>query len=125
MQRALLPVLLLGLCAAARAGDHDDVPLYVGTWTMRLAGGDAARLVVQDWEGTWQGRGAKPACGGRKVPITVHHSNPTEFEFTAWGSTVSPPCPDVSFSVKPVDRRTLEGTTGTGVKVTMTRAARR
>ena len=48
-----------------------------------------------------------------------------EFEFTAWGSSISPKCPDISFSVKPVDAKTLAGTTGTGDKVTMTRVPRK
>jgi hypothetical protein len=55
----------------------------------------------------------------------VHHSNTAEFEFTAWGSTIAATCPDIAVSLKPLDARTLEGTTGAGVRITMTRAAKR
>src|SRR5262252_8161993 len=117
-----LLVCSLPLVASALE-EHDDMPIYEGTWTMRLDG-RAARLVVQDWAGTWQEtgplrRGADAACRAKPYPISVHHSNPQEFEFTAWGSSISPACPNISFSVKPVDEKTLAGTTGTGDKVTM------
>jgi len=134
MRNALLSLLALLLCslpcAVQSEGPHDDVPIYEGTWNVRLGDGHAARLVVQDWQGTWQETGARqPAasspCRGKPLPVTVHHSNTAEFEFTAWGSTVSATCADIAVSLKPLDARTLEGTTGAGVRITMTRAANR
>ena len=131
LRAALLCLLLCSRPLIARAQEEaDDTPMYEGTWAMHLPGHRAARLVVADWAGSWQetgpaDRGADPKCRGRRFPITVQHSNPTEFEFTAWGSAVSPACPDITFSVKPVDAKTLAGLTGTGARITMTRATRR
>jgi hypothetical protein len=129
MRNILISLLVCTTPLAAFAlAEHEDVPIYEGAWTMRLAG-RPAKLVVKDWEGTWQetgprGAGANPACRAKPYPISVHHSNPREFEFTAWGSSVSPACPDISFTVKPVNDKTMSGTTTTGDAVTMTRERR-
>jgi hypothetical protein len=128
MRNHLICLLLCTLPFVAFAkAEHDDVPIYEGTWNVRL-NGRSAKLVVQDWEGTWQETGpsrresrASQTCPAKPYPISVHHSTPDEFEFTAWGSSISPSCPDISFAVKPVDAGTLVGTTAAGDKVTMIR----
>jgi hypothetical protein len=126
----LLAALLASSCVTRADEETDDMPLYDGTWTLRLPDRHAARLVVADWAGTWQPTGPQARdtaapCRGKKVPITVQHSTRSAFEFTAWGSAVSPACPDVSYSFQPVDAGTLMGQTGTGGKVTMTRTTKK
>lgn len=126
MRRASIALVLCSLALAAHAKEEEDVLLYEGEWTLRGPGGQAARLLISQWDGRWQETGTKrtagdAACRGKPFPVTVHHSTPSEFEFTAWGSAIAPACPDVHYSMKPVDPRTLEGTTGTGAKVRMTR----
>jgi hypothetical protein len=135
MKRLLLPIAACALYAAlapAHAQDghlHDDAPLYEGVWNVKFTDKRAARFELKDWNGTWSETGAlqpvAPACRGRKLPVTIQHSNAREFEFTVWGSTASKDCPDTSFTFKPRDARTLEAQMPSGVRVTMTRAARR
>jgi hypothetical protein len=135
MKRILLPLAAcaLYLCILpARAQDghlHDDAPLYEGAWNVRFGDQRAARFELQDWNGIWRETGSLKtvarACRGHKLPVTVQQSNPREFEFTVWGSTVGKDCPDTSFTFKPRDERTLEAETASGVRVTMTRVVRR
>jgi hypothetical protein len=134
MNRILLPLAACALClclSPARAQDghlHDDAPLYEGAWNVKFSDQRAARFELKDWNGTWRETGSPkavpPACRGRKLPVTIQHSNPREFEFTVWGSTVGTGCPDTSFTFKPRDGRTLEAEMPSGVRVTMTRAGR-
>ena len=130
MRHALLPLLLCSLAFVAQAKELEDVPLYDGAWSLRGPGSQAARLVISQWDGSWRETGANrwvtnAACRGKPFPVTVHHSNTAVLEFTAWGSAVGPACPDISFTMKPVDARTLRGTTGGGEQVTMSRAGRK
>lgn len=130
MRNTLITLVLCGLAAAAQAKEEENVLLYEGTWTLRGPDGQAARLLISQWDGRWQETGARrtvanAACRGKAFPVTVHHSNPSEFEFTAWGSAIAPACPDIHFSMKPVDERTLEGRTGSGEPVRMKRAPRK
>jgi hypothetical protein len=130
MRRALIALVLCSLAFAAHTKEEENVLLYEGHWTLRGADGQAARLLISQWDGRWQETGSKrtvtdAACRGKPFPVTVHHSNATEFEFTAWGSAVAPACPDIRYSMKPVDAKTLEGTTEAGAKVRMSRAPRR
>jgi hypothetical protein len=130
MRHLLIPLVLCTLALSAHAKEEENLLLYEGEWTLRGPDGQAARLLISQWDGRWQETGAKravadAACRGKPFPVTVHHSNRSEFEFTAWGSAIAPACPDISFSMKPVDERTLEGSTGSGEKVRMTRAKRK
>lgn len=126
--RTLLISLLLGcapLAAAIAAGDADEMPLYEGLWRARLDDQGAARITLRGWQGTWRWTGpGNAACRGKALPITIQHSTASGLEFTAWGTTVSPACPDIGISLEPVDARTLEGTTSSGRKVRMTRSPR-
>ena len=133
MRNVLLAALLLSalpLPALSQHAEADDVPLYQGTWNVRLDGRRSARLVLDEWEGTWVERGPArtvgAACRGKKIPVTVQHSTTEHIEFTAWGSSISSACPDTSFELRPAggpDR--MEGETDTRAKVQMTRARRR
>ena len=59
-----------------------DANHYDGTWTVRLRCPDGsactARLVLRDFEGTWQDvkgtRFSKGVCGGKKIPLSVQSS---------------------------------------------------
>ncbi|MET0322350.1 MAG: hypothetical protein ABW069_16645 [Duganella sp.] len=121
MQRHLASALstALLLCAPLAHAQETDTDLYDGRWnvTMKAADGSAAAasLVVANFGGTWQDqprKGAKvnKACSGKKFPITVQRSLPERMEFTVWGSSVAPACPDLTVLLKPVDAKTLEGT---------------
>jgi len=132
MRTALAALLLstLSLAVSAQHTDADDQPLYEGAWTVRFDGQRQGRLVVREWEGTWVDTGpaktVHPACRGRKLPVTVHHSTPVNFEFTAWGETVSPDCPNTSFVVHPeAGTKALVGETATSGKVRMVQASRK
>jgi hypothetical protein len=128
---ALSAAAILPVPAFAQHSDADEVPIYEGTWTVRFADGQrAGRLVLKDWEGSWTETGpagTRPAgCKGRKLAATVHHSNPQELEFTAWGSSIGPACPDLHFELVPVGgTNALEGTAGEDkAKVRLTRSRR-
>ncbi|MFL6692193.1 MAG: hypothetical protein ACJ8GO_04470 [Ramlibacter sp.] len=132
MRNVLLAAVLLSalpLPALCQHAEADDVPLYEGTWTVRLDDQRSARFVLKDWEGTWVETGAAGtvahACRGRKFPVTVQHSTTAHLEFTVWGSSIAAACPDTSFLLEPAgvpDR--LEGETSGKVKVRMTRTRR-
>ena len=131
MKTALLAALLLATLATPAFSQHsdiDDVPIYEGTWTVHFQDKRTARFVLTEWEGTWTETGPAatrhPACGGRKLPATVHHSTTSELEFTVWGSKVSASCPDLGFTLAPVGGpNVLEGTAGEE-KVRLTRTRR-
>ena len=126
MRIPLLLVLLGSLCVPASAANDDNMPLYDGTWNVRVDAKPAGRLTVEMWEGTWQPTGsAHAACSGRKIPITIQQSTLATLELTAWGSKVSPACPDIGFALKPANDQTLDGVTDAGGKVRMTRASRK
>ena len=91
---------------------------YDGTWTAtfdRSVGATgSARLVLADFAGTWQDVGPAvrlkgSACAGKPMPVTVQFSQKEGFAFTAFGSAVSPQCPDLTIDVSHVDENTLEG----------------
>ncbi len=131
MRKSLIPLLIGGLAAGvvdAPADEGDDMPIYNGTWSVQLDAQRSATVTLQDWDGTWKeratARSENPACRGKSFPITIQHSTSSVLEFTAWRATVAPACPNVGLSVKPVDPRTLEGTTDAGIKVRLTRVAR-
>jgi hypothetical protein len=132
MRIALAALLLstLSLAVCAQHAEADDQPLYEGAWTVRVGDQRAGRLVVKDWEGTWVDTGpaktVPAACRGKKLPVTVHHSTPVNFEFTAWGITVSPDCPNTSFVVHPeAGTKALVGKTASTDTVRMVRASRK
>ena len=133
--RNLLPSLLLALClpVAGLAQDHahsdqDDQPIYEGVWSVRLADGRAARFELREWAGTWRetgARGALPAaCHGRKMPVTVQQSTAEGLQFTVFGTSVNPACPDTSYTFKPLDAKTMQAALDGGSTATMTRARR-
>jgi len=129
MRTALAALLLstLSMAACAQQAEADDQPIYEGTWNVRIDGQRSGRLVLTDWEGTWVDTGPtrtlNPACRGKKLPVTVHHSTPEILEFTAWGEKVSPKCPNTSFAFQPKGATdALQGETATKETVRMTRA---
>jgi hypothetical protein len=131
MHKPLISLALLA-CHATSFGQHahtqEDSPLYEGTWSVQLEGARRARFVLRDWNGTWRESGATKTmdavCRGKTYPVTVQHSNPDEFEFTVWRSTTSAKCPDSTFVMKPVDDRSLAGSSQLDAKVTMRRTGR-
>jgi len=129
MRKILLPLVLCLPALVAAADSHseaDDVPIYEGKWTVNLPGHRTARFDLADWLGTWSetGTAVPAACRGRKMPVTVQHSTTEQLEFTVFGSSVSPACPDTSYVFKPLDGKTLEASLDAGGKATMKRARR-
>ena len=100
-----------------------DASHYDGAWTVRFKCPDGnactARMVLKDFEGTWQdvkgSRASKSACGGRRIPLSVQSSKLAHLAFTAWGESVTPGCPTLSIFVKPVSGTLLEGSYDVGV----------
>nr|WP_316644028.1 hypothetical protein [uncultured Roseateles sp.] len=130
MKKILLS-LLCGLCVpAVWAQAEPDTDIFNGKWKVSVQAGSgrpsSATLLLTNFSGTWSdpaaSSGTKPrACKGTKFPVTVQNSKASELEFTAWGSAVSPACPDISVTVKPVSAKLLEGTLATGEMVKLTR----
>jgi len=119
-----MPLWLALACVCSGAGAQEaDASHYDGTWTVRLRCPDGsnctARLVLRDFEGTWQDlqgkRSAKGACGGKKIPLTVQSSKLAHLAFTVWGENIAPGCPTLSILVKPVNPKVLEGRYELGV----------
>jgi hypothetical protein len=116
---------LAGLCAGAAAiAQEADAGYYDGRWTARLAcpsgaGACIARVVIDDFGGTWQdvsaGNASKRLCGGKKMPLTVQGSTASQFAFTVFGDSVSARCPTLSVLVRPVDANTLQGSVEIGL----------
>ena len=124
LHRFLMPLwLALAFFGPAAGAQEAEASHYDGTWTVRLRCPDgsncAARLVLRDFEGTWQDlqgkRSAKSACGAKKIPLTVQSSKLSHLEFTVWGENISPGCPTLSVLVKPVNAKVLEGRYELGV----------
>jgi hypothetical protein len=92
-----------------------DSDAYQGKWNVRVAGSKTvmAKVSITGYGGTWQVLGKDSEtnpCGGKKFPITVQESTASAFQFTAWGSSLKPACPDLTVEVKSVDASSLEGT---------------
>lgn len=134
MHSSVKTPLISLLCAlsvpAAWAQAEPDSYAYDGRWKVSMQTGTGkpatADLVLTRFSGTWSdvspGAGARPkACHGKKLPVTVQNSQARELEFTAWGSSASKACPDISMTVRPVSAKLLEGTLATGEAVTLTR----
>ncbi|MES2957043.1 MAG: hypothetical protein V4792_02595 [Pseudomonadota bacterium] len=132
MRRALFLALSLGALFGppVSAQSFADTNEFNGRWNVSIQSGTsrphAAKLVLTDFDGTWQDLGARAAarakvCRGKKFPVTVQVSQATQLEFMAWGSSVSPACPDISLTVRPVSPKVLEGRTATGEPVRLTR----
>ena len=124
---SLLPLWAAIACSLPSAHAQEvDASHYDGTWSVRFTCPDGtactARLALRDFEGTWQDlkgtRSSKSACGGKKIPISVQTSKLARLEFTVWGETAAPGCPTLSIMVKPVDRKSLEGSYDLGAHET-------
>lgn len=119
------------LCAGSAWAQQDpDTDAYDGRWNVSMQPGGGrpfvATLTLANFGGTWQDGGTggvakDKACKGKKFPITVQASVSTRLEFTVWGTAVSPGCPNVGMTLKPVDAKTLEGSTASGEPVRLTR----
>ena len=131
MRKILFSSLFFGLCATApfalRASDPDQ---YNGKWKIIIqpsAGKPRiAKLLLANFSGTWYHgtttvRTEAKVCNGKEFPVTVAHNEDTELEFTAFGSSVSPKCPDITVEVRPVNSNLLEGTLSTGESVKLLR----
>jgi hypothetical protein len=108
-------------CGSAVAQEMDDLR-HDGTWTATTRCGAAAcdvRVVVANFEGTWQDVSRKPAarrlCRGKPVPLTVQRSDASQFVFTVWGSSLAADCPDLTVRTKPTGPARLEGTLQEGL----------
>jgi hypothetical protein len=118
---ASLLLTLAGGPGTALAQDADAS--YDGTWTAYLpcrnGGGECrARVVLSDFAGQWQDISGSTKstrmCGGRKMPLTVQASTRARLAFTVFGDGVSPQCPTLSISAKPVSAKALSGTFESG-----------
>lgn len=131
MRKLLFVTLTCSLFAtAALAQQEGDTTEFDGKWNVstRAGGGRplAATLTLVNFGGTWQDAASGgllhgKQCKGRKFPITVQNSVRSELAFTVWGSAVSPACPDIGMTLKPLDEKTLEGTTASGGAIRLTR----
>ncbi|HEX2540977.1 MAG TPA: hypothetical protein VHM00_07825 [Caldimonas sp.] len=121
--RSLLVAILCGLTALHATAQERDEKTYDGRWAVRLQGVDGvardATVVLEGYDGTWQyrtgaGRGAKSACAGKKLPLTVQSSTRTLLAFTVWGETGSPACPTLTIVARPTGEKAVEGTADLG-----------
>lgn len=126
----LLASLACIACAAPTLAQPADTQEYDGKWTATIVGGPAGnrvgRVAIANFAGTWTEVGKKNSsnggCIGKKpFQITVQESTTDEFEFTVWSAMVSSACPDLSITLKPVDAKTLVGTTGQGDAIKLVR----
>ena len=111
LRSATLVLAGLALCGASSAQDTDG-PFNDGDWSASVEGSEAgyrtARVRVADFAGTWHDTSPtravrERACAGKRFKITVQRSRTTDMEFTVWGSSVSPACPDLPVLLKPSD----------------------
>jgi len=130
MRKILFSSLLFGLCATAALARGSDPQQYDGKWKVIIqpsAGKPRiAKLLLANFAGTWYNgtttnRTEAKVCDGKEFPVTVAHNEDTELEFTAFGSSVSPECPDITVEVRPVSSNLLEGTLSTGESVKLLR----
>lgn len=132
MRKALLSLLLCGLSTTGvLAQQEPDTDVFNGKWNVSIEAGAGrpphrAKLELVNFAGTWYGVvpaiGAKvKACPAKKFPITVQVSQAAALEFMAWGSQISPACPDLSVTLRPVNDKLLEGTVGTGEAIKLSR----
>ncbi len=131
MRKVFFSSLLCGLCATAAFAQTDSsTDAYNGKWNVTIQrSGDkphTAKLVLTGYSGTWYNvttadRTKAKVCDGKKFPVTVQESNVAQLEFTAWGSSVSPECPDISVTVRPANGNVLEGILATGESIKLLR----
>lgn len=106
-------LVLAGLALGGPLSAQDtDGPFNDGRWAATVEGGEAgyrtARVQIADFSGTWHDTSParavrERACAGKRFKITVQRSRTTDMEFTVWGSSVSPACPDLPVLLKPSD----------------------
>ena len=134
LRAAALSLVFGTACVAPALAQDADTDLYDGSWSVRVeglaAGYQSARLVIVDYGGTWRDTSRKAAainkaCRAKTFPVTVQRSTRASFEFTVWGSSVSPACPDLSVSIKPTRSKTLEGRIDPAGTIELVRQARR
>lgn len=131
MTRMILSSLLCCLFTSTAFAQPIQTDEYEGKWTAVIRKGQAdervGRLVVKNYAGTWlevgtKGAKSNPCMSKKAFPITVQESTKEEFEFTVWSASVLPSsCPDLGMSLKPIDAKTLEGTTAQGDPIRLTR----
>ena len=130
MRKVLLSSLLFSLCATAAFARGSDPNQYDGKWKVIIqpsAGKPRiAKLLLTNFSGTWYNgtatdRTEANVCNGKEFPVTVAHNEDTELEFTAFGSSVSPQCPDITVEVRPVNSNLLEGALSSGESVKLLR----
>jgi hypothetical protein len=109
--------LLCGVCVSSAwaQSPEPDTDAYQGKWNVRMAGSKTvtARVTITGYAGTWQDLSKNSEtnpCGGKKFEITVQQTTASAFQFTAWGSSLKPACPDLTVEVKSVDAANLKGT---------------
>lgn len=115
----LSALVVLASAASPTPAQEVDAASYDGTWTAQLHGEGGKRreaiVVLAGTDGSWQERGAKGACGGKKIPITVQSSTRAVVAFTVWGETVGAACPTLSVLVRPAGEKALAGSADVGV----------
>ena len=126
----LVPLLLCGMHVSAALGQSVDTYEFDGKWNVSIqpASGrpHAAKLTLGNFAGSWyeatsSNRIKAKGCSGKNYPVTVQTSQSAELEFIAWGSSISPACPDIGVKVRPVGPKVLEGTLASGEPIRMTR----
>lgn len=131
---AAIGVYLAAATPASALAQETDTSMYDGQWSVRVdgvaAGYKSARLVIADYGGTWRDTSGKAAgihkaCRAKSFPVTVQRSTPSSFEFTVWGTSVAPACPDLSVSIKPTEGKVLEGSIDPAGSVQLVRQVRR
>lgn len=131
LKRLLFSVLAAGLCSTAAWAQMDDTNEYDGRWTVLVQGDPvgerAARISLGEFAGTWVEIGSKkqrmnPCLSKKPFPITVQQSKPTVLEFRVWAASVVPGCADFSVTAKPLDPKTVEGSTEQGYVIRLARS---
>ena len=113
-------------CSSARPCSRrksSSEKLYDGTWSAHVRGARRrhdATVVLAGFDGTWQERGAKDGCAGKKAPLTVQTSTADLLHFTVWGEKIGPRCPDLTIVVRPRGEKVLEGAAELGANMAET-----
>ena len=133
MRRILITAFVLAASStAAWSQAEPDTDAFDGNWAVTMASANGskqtAQVRIKDFAGTWRSSktsdktaAVDKACNGKAFPITVQVSQASTLEFTVWGSSIAPTCPDLSIALKPNGPKVLEGKVNQQQDIRLTR----
>jgi hypothetical protein len=132
--RRTIAVLVASLVLAAVAhaqepvDEADEGPLHEGSWDVRMDDGKGGRWTgrfeLQRYDGRWTvapAKGRDPRCDGKPTPVTIQVSNGRKLDMSVWGSSVAPPCKDLTIPLRVQPDGSLKATLADGRTVVLTR----